>query len=130
MVVAAGGKHLDHAVADFDERHIKRTAAEIIDQYLLRLSVIQTIGKRRRGRLVDDAQNIQPRNASGIARRLTLAVRKIRRYGDDRLRNRLTQKRFRVPAELLEDHRGNLLRRIALSVDFHAVIAAHFALDG
>ena len=130
MVVAAGGKHFNHAVTDFDERHIKRAAAEVIDQNLLCLPVIQAIGKRRRSRLVDDAQNIQPRNASGVARRLTLTVRKIRRNGDDRLRNRLTQKRFRVPAELLENHRGNLLRRIALSVDFHAVIAAHFALDG
>ena len=130
VVVAAGRQHLDHAVADLDERNVKCAAAEVVNQNLLRLSVVEAVGERRRRRLVDDAQHVQPRDAPRVARSLTLAVREIRRNGDDRLTDRLAEERLRVAAQLLQNHRGNFLRRIGLSVDLHAVIRAHFPLDG
>ena len=130
VVVAAGGQHLDDAVADLDERDVERAAAQIIDEDLLRLPVVKAVGERRGGRLVDDAQHLQPGDASGILGRLALGVGEVRRHGDDRLRDALAEVRLRVAAQLLQDHRGDLLRRIALAVDFDLVIVAHLALDG
>ena len=85
VVVAAGGQHLDHAVADLDERHVERAAAQVVHQDLLRLTVIQAVRERRRRRLVDDAQHVQPRDAARVLGRLALRVGEVRRDGDDRL---------------------------------------------
>ena len=130
MVIAARRQHLDHAVADFDQRHIERAAAEVVDQNLLRLPVVEAVGKRRRRRLVDDAQNFQPRNAPCVARGLPLAVRKIRRDGDNRLAHRFAEEILRIATQFLQNHRGNLLRRIRFAINLHAVIRAHLPFDG
>ena len=78
----------------------------------------------------DDTQDVKPRNSAGVLGRLTLTVRKVRGHRDDRLRDLLSEIALRVRLEFGENHRGNLLGRVGLVVDFHLVIAAHFALDG
>ena len=58
VIVARRRKHLDDTLADLNDRNIKRAAAQVINHHLLRLPVVQPIGKRRAGRLVDNALDI------------------------------------------------------------------------
>ena len=130
MVIARRGEHFDHARGNVQNRHVERAAAEVIDHDLLALLFVNAVGQRCRRGLVDDALNIQPRDFARILRGLPLRVGKIRRDGDDGLGDGLSEIAFRVPLELLEDHRRDLLRRIFVPVDVHAVVCAHLALDG
>ena len=130
VVVARRGENLDDARGNVQNRHVERAAAEVIDHDLLALLFVNAVGKRRRRGLVDDALNIQPRNFARILRGLPLRVGKIRGDGDDGLGDGLAEIAFRVALELLEDHRRDLLWRILVPVDVHAVVCAHLALDG
>ena len=49
-----------------------------------RVPLVEAVGQGRRGRLVDDAQDIEPGNAAGIARRGALGVVEIGGHGDHR----------------------------------------------
>src|SRR5690606_3515916 len=61
VVVTGGGAHLDHAVAQLQQRDVERTATEVEDQDgLFLLALVQAVGQRGRRRLVDDAQDVQP----------------------------------------------------------------------
>ena len=130
MVVARGGEHLDHAGRDIENGHVERAAAQIIDHDLLRLLFINAVGKGGRGRLVDDALDIETRDLARVLRRLPLRVGKVGRDGDDGVGDGLAQEGLRVRLELLQDHCGNLLRRVFMPVDEDLVVGAHLALDG
>jgi len=71
--VAVGRLHLEHAVADIQDRHVEGAAAQIVDRDLGLFVLLQTIGQGRRGRLVDDAQNLKTRNLARVLGRLVLA---------------------------------------------------------
>ena len=129
MRVAVGGKHLKHAVRDLQKRDIEGTAAEVEDHDLLILFLIHAVGKRRRGRLVDDPEHLQTRDLAGVLGCLTLCVREIRRNGDDRLADRGSQVSLRVRLQLLQNHCGNFLRGVGLAVNFLLVGGAHLPLD-
>src|SRR3546814_4648845 len=58
--VAVGRLHLEHAVADLADRDIERAAATVVDRDRLVLVLVEPVGARGRGRLVDDAQHFQP----------------------------------------------------------------------
>src|SRR3546814_2993335 len=72
--VAVGRLHLEHAVADFEDRNVEGAAAQVIDGDRLVLGLVEAIGERGRGRLVDDAQHFQPRDLAGVLGRLALGV--------------------------------------------------------
>ncbi len=65
VVVAVGGLHLNGGeavvvLADLQQGHIEGAAAEVEDQdALVFLALLKTVGQRGRGRLVDDAQDVQ-----------------------------------------------------------------------
>ena len=60
MRVAVGRLHFEHAIADFEDRHVERAAAEIVDRDRLGFFLlVEAIGERRRRRLVDDAQHFK-----------------------------------------------------------------------
>ena len=58
--VAVGRLHLDDALADFEDRDVEGAAAEVVDGDGLVLLLVEAVGERRRGRLVDDAQHVEP----------------------------------------------------------------------
>ena len=130
MVVARRGQHLDHAGRDIENGHVERAAAEIIDHDLLRLLLIDAVGKGGCRRLVDDALDVQPRDLARVLRRLPLRVGEIGRDSDDGIGDGFAEEGFRVRLELLQDHRGNFLRRVFMAVDGDLVVGAHLALDG
>ena len=107
--VAGRGLDLDHTVAHLQDRHVKGAAAQVEDQDRLVAFLVQAIGQRGRGRLVDDAQNLQASDLAGVLGGLALAVVEVGRHGDHGLRHRLAQIGFGVGLELAQDHRADLL---------------------
>eukprot|EP00976_Prorocentrum_cordatum_P064495 1177516-Prorocentrum_minimum.AAC.2 len=69
--VASGGEHLEEAAVELEEGYIEGAAAEIEDEHRLRLALrlVQTVGQRRRRRLVDDAHHLQARNRARVLQR-------------------------------------------------------------
>ena len=83
--VAVGRLHLDDALADFEDRDVERAAAEVVDGDRLVLLLVEAVGQRRRGRLVDDAHHLEAGDLAGVLGRLPLRVVEVGRHGDDRL---------------------------------------------
>ena len=127
--IAAGSQHREGAVLDLDDGDIEGAAAEVVDQDLLGCFVVESVGHGCGGRLVDDAQDIQARDAARVLRGLALAVVEVGRDSDDGLRHRLAQIALGVAADLGQDHGADLLRGQVLAVDVDAVVAAHMPLD-
>ena len=130
VIVAGGGQHLDHTGGDVQNGHVERAAAKVIDHDLLRLLAVNAVGQRRCGRLIDDALDVESGNAACVRRGLTLGVGEVGGDGNDGVRDRLAEIALRIPLELLQDHCGDLLRRIFVAVDVQPVIGAHLTLDG
>ena len=130
MVVTGGRQHLEDTVRDLEQRYIKGTAAEVKDHDLLILFLVHTVCQCGGGRLVDDTQNLQTGDLAGVLGRLTLCVGEVSRHRDDSLRHGRTEIRLGIRLHLLQNHSGNLLRRVALAVNGYLVVAAHLTLDG
>jgi hypothetical protein len=108
--VAVGGLHLEHAVTDLEHRHVERAAAEVIDRDGALLLLVEAVGERRRGRLIDDAQHFKAGDLAGVLGGLTLGVVKVSRNSDDRLVDLLAEMRFRGLLHLLQGEGGDLRR--------------------
>ncbi|ACO33777.1 NAD-specific glutamate dehydrogenase domain protein [Acidobacterium capsulatum ATCC 51196] len=151
VCVAIGRLHLDDAFAHFENGDVERTAAKVIYGDGLVLLLVEAIGQRGRGRLVDDALDVEPGNFAGVLGGLALRVVKVGRNRDDGLGHRGAQVVFGGLLELLQNHGRNFgggvvlaLRLdddvVALLLDLvghhlHFVVhfilaAAHEALDG
>ena len=63
--VAGGRDDLEHAVADLEDRDVERAAAEVVHRDLALDVLAEAVRERRRGRLVDDADDVE----AGDARR-------------------------------------------------------------
>ena len=121
MRVAVGRLHLEDAVAQFQNRNIERTAAQVVNGDLhVGALLVQAVGQCRRRRLVDDTAHFQPCDFARLLRRLTLRVGEVGRHGDDRFVNGLPQIVFGRLLHLLENDGRNLLRAVLTSVDLHA----------
>ena len=94
VVVAVAGNDLDHAILDPYHRDIERPATQVVNQDSLALVLTGFIDERCGGRLVDDTHHLQSGDLAGLARRLALGVREIRRHGDHRLAHRVAQPGF------------------------------------
>jgi len=61
MIVAGRGADLDDALEDLEDRHVERPAAEVEDQEArFIVEPVNAIGQRRRGRLVEQAVDLEP----------------------------------------------------------------------
>ena len=70
---------------------VEGAAAQVVDGDGLILLLVQTIGQRRSGRLVDDAQDFQAGDAAGVLGGLALRVVEVGRHGDDGLGDGLAE---------------------------------------
>ena len=129
LVVAGCRQHFNYAVADLNNGHVERTAAQVINHDLLLFFIVQAISQGCRRRLVDNTLYIQTSDFTGVFSGLTLSVIKIGRNRDDCLRHFLAQIPFCICFQLLQYHGRNFLRRILLIIDGHAVITAHMSLN-
>ena len=101
--VAVGGDDLDHVVADLEDRDVERAAAEVVDGDDLVLLLVEPVGERGRGRLVDDALDLEAGDAAGVLGGLALGVVEVRGDGDDRLGDLLAQVVLGGLLQLLQD---------------------------
>ncbi len=127
--VAVRRLHFEDAVADLEDRHVERAAAEIPHEDRLVALLVEPVRQRGRRRLVDDAQDFEARDLARVLRRLTLRVVEVRRNGDDGFRDALAEVRRCVVDQLLQDHRADLLRRVVLAVDLDLMVGPHVPLD-
>ena len=108
--VAVGRLHLEDALADFEDRDVEGPATEVVDGDRLVLLLVHPVGERRRGRLVDDAEDLESCDLAGVLGGLALAVVEIRRHGDDRLGHLLAQVGLGRLLQLSQRHRGDFGR--------------------
>ena len=96
-----------------------------------RVELVEAVGQRRRGRLVDDLEHIEPGELAGVQRGRALGVVEIRRHRDHRVGHRFAEVFLRVVLELLDDERRELLGGIDLAVELAVELRlalAHLAL--
>ena len=105
--------------ADVEDRDVERAAAQVEDGDLLVLLLVEAVGQRRGGRLVDDPRDFQAGDLAGVLGRLPLAVVEVGRDGDHRLADLVAQVALGRLLELAEDQRRDLRRRVVLAVDLH-----------
>ena len=102
--VAVGGLDLEDAVAHVEHGDVEGAAAQVVDGDGLILLLVQTIGQRRSGRLVDDAQDFQAGDAAGVLGGLALRVVEVGRHSDDGLGDGLAEVSFGIGLDLGQDH--------------------------
>ena len=115
VVVTRGRLDLEQALRELEDGDVERAAAEVEDEDGLLLLLLEPVGERRRRGLVDDPEDVEPGDLAGVLRRLTLRVVEVGRDGDDGIRHRLAEVGLGVGLQLLEDHRGDLRRRVLLA---------------
>jgi hypothetical protein len=126
--VAVRGEHLELPLAvdvgQLDDGDVEGAAAQIVDGDLaVAAALVETVGERGRGRLVDDALDGETRDAPRVLGRLALRVVEVRGHRDDRLGDRLAEIVLGGLLHLHQDARGNLLRRHLLAVDLDPCVA-------
>ena len=129
VVVARGGLDLEHAVADLEHGHVERAAAEVEDQDRLVGLLVEPVGQRGRGRLVDDALDLEAGDRAGVLGGLPLGVVEVGRHRHDRVGHGLAEERLGVGLQLLQDHRADLLRAELLAVHLDPRVAVLPAYD-
>ena len=73
--VSGGGEDLEHTVVDAEERDIECSSSEIVDDDLaLATLLVKTVGDGGGGGLVDDTENVETSDGTGILGGLTLGV--------------------------------------------------------
>ncbi len=108
--VAAGRQHLEHALLQPQHGEVEGAAAQIVDRVKSFGALVQTVGQRRRRRLVHQAQHFEAGNARGIAGRSACGIVEIGRDGDDGPFDRLLQRFFGALTQGLQNLGGNLDR--------------------
>ena len=115
--VAVGRDDLDDPLADLEHRDVEGAAAEVVDRDELVLLLVEPVGERCGGRLVDDALDLEAGNLARVLGGLPLRVVEVGRDGDDGLADGRPQVGFRGALELHQDARRDLGRRIALAAN-------------
>ncbi len=109
--VTVRGLDFEDALTELQDRDVEGAAAEVVDRDELVLLLVEPVGKRCRGRLVDDAQDLKSGDLAGVLGGLALAVVEIGRNGDDGLRDLVAEECLSIGLQLAEDHRRDLGRR-------------------
>ena len=97
--------------------------------------LVEAVGERCGGRLVDDAQHFEPGQPAGVARRRSLRVVEVGGHGDDGAIDfeielaLLAEMIFRALLQLAKHERGDLRRRELAIVQPDADDAAGFTAD-
>jgi NAD-dependent glutamate dehydrogenase len=115
MRIPGGGTHLDHPVADVQDAHVERATAEVEDEHRLVLLLVQAVGQRRGGRLIDDAQHLEAGDPASVLGCLPLRVIEVGGNRDHGLRHPLAEEFPRILSELAQYERADLLRGVQLA---------------
>ena len=118
--VAVGGLNFKYAVAHLEDCDVKRPSAKVEHRDGgVGLGLVQPVGQRRCGRLVDDAQHFQPGNGAGVFGCLALGVVEVGRNRDHGLGYLLPQLGFCVLFNLLQYKSRDLGRGVGFFAQLH-----------
>ncbi len=106
--IARSGLHFEHAVADLQNRDIEGAAAKVEHEDGLVALLVQSVGERGGGRLVDDAQHLQPRDFTRVFGGGALRVVEVGGHSNHRRVHLFAQVGFGVRLEFLQHHRRDL----------------------
>jgi hypothetical protein len=109
--VTGSGLDLEDTLLDGQERNIESATTEVEDEDVaLTLDLlVETVGNSGRGGLVDDAEDVEASNETGILGRLALRVVEVCGDGNDSVVDSATEVRLSNLAHLGQDHRRDLL---------------------
>lgn len=110
--VTSSGLDSEDTALDVQERNIESTTTEIVDKdvtFLVGLSRTQTVGNSGGSGLVNDTENVQASNGTGVLGGLTLVVVEVSGDGDDGLGDLLAELGLSNLLHLGENHGGDLL---------------------
>ena len=113
--IAIGRAHLEHAVADLEDRDVEGAAAEVVDRDRAAALLLEPVGERGGGRLVDDAHHLEPGDLAGVLGRLALGVVEVGGNRDHRLGDGLAEIAFGGFLHLLQDEGADLAGAVALA---------------
>ena len=126
--VAVGGQHFELRFAvdlgNLDDRDVEGAAAEVVDGDLAVAALLaHAVGQGGRGRLVDDALDLQPRDPAGVLGGLALRVVEVGRDRNHGFGHVLAQEVLGGLPHLLQHPRGNLGRSDLAPLDLHPGVA-------
>lgn len=112
--VTVGGLDLEDTVLDLEDGDIEGTTTKIVDGDNAVGLLLQTIGQGGGSRLVDDTENVETGNLTGILGALTLSIVEVSGDGDDGVLDGLGQVGLGSLLHLVEDEATNLRGRVLL----------------
>ncbi len=121
--VAVGRLHLKDAVADLEDGDVEGAAAQVIDRDHARAALLEPVSERGSGRLVDNAQHLEPGDLAGVLSRLALGIVEIGGNRDYRFADRLAEIALGGLLHLLQHHGADLARGVALAARLDPGIA-------
>ncbi|KOC67106.1 NAD-specific glutamate dehydrogenase [Habropoda laboriosa] len=103
--------YFEYAVVDSEYRYVESTAAKIEDQNVPFTAslFVEAVSNSGGSRLVNDPQDIQAGDSTGVLGSLPLGIVEVRRYRNHRVRHGLSQISFRRFLHFRQDHRRDLL---------------------
>ncbi len=110
--IAAGGQHFEHALGQLQDGDIEGAAAEVVHGIHALRIMVEAVGDRRRGRLVQQAQHVDAGQLGRILGGLALGVVEVRRHRDHRADQLVAQGVFGLLAQGGEDFRRHFDRAL------------------
>ena len=104
MSISSSSKHLKDSVIDSQDGNIKGTTTEIEDNNILLVLPVETVCDSGSRWLVDNTENLEASNNTGIFGCLSLSVVKVSWNGDDGVLDVLTEVLLSDLLHLGEDH--------------------------
>jgi hypothetical protein len=121
--VTVGRLDLEDTVLDLKDGDIEGTTAKIVDGDNAVGLLLKTIGEGSSSRLVDDTEDVETSNLTGILGRLTLSIVEVGRDSDDSVLDGLGKVSLSSLLHLVEDEATNLRRRVVLATGGNPGIA-------
>ena len=113
MGVTIGGLDLEDTLLHLQNGDIEGSSSEIVDSNDRVVAAVKTVSEGSGGGLVDDTEDLETSDLTGILGSLTLGVVEVGRNGDDCVVDLLVQVLLCSLLHLNEDHRRQLFRRLA-----------------
>jgi hypothetical protein len=134
--VAVGRQHFELLLAvhvgDLDDRDVEGAAAEVVhgDLAVALVLLVEAEGQRRGGGFVDDALDVEARDAAGVLGGLALGVVEVGRHRDHGFGHGFAEVVFGGLLHLAQDVGADLLRGHLLAAHFHPCVAVVGLGDG
>mmetsp|Transcript_63863 Transcript_63863/g.73237 ORF Transcript_63863/g.73237 Transcript_63863/m.73237 type:complete len:258 (-) Transcript_63863:151-924(-) len=122
MGITRGGNNFEDTIFDDQKGNIKGSSSKIEDEdgFFTRF-LVKTVGDSGSGRLVNNSQNLEARDGTGILGGLSLGVIEIGGHGNNGVLNFLTEIGFSGLLHLFEDHSRDFFRGVLLVLTSNSV---------